>query len=207
MNLIRKLKFLWVRPTVIAVTGFGQQAAKEAILQVLKGRFKIGEEILIFATDLRESSEIERFEFLMKQSSLPILIVTHLSNPPLERTSWTSDEIRTKQIKKIIKFLSVKGFLILNFDDKTVRELRTETQVRPLTLGFQEGADFQASDLNVRTGAGVNFKINYKGNIVPVWLKQFLGKEQIYAALTATCLGTILGLNLIEISQALKEED
>ncbi|GAI57101.1 unnamed protein product, partial [marine sediment metagenome] len=112
------------------------------------------------------------------------------------------------------------GFLILNFDDETAREIKTETIAHSLTFGFQEGADFQASDIKYQTSegseggkegkaifdlnTGVNFKINYKGNIVPVWLEKLFGKEQIYSALAAVGVGVIFDLNLVEISQALK---
>ena len=112
--------------------------------------------------------------------------------------------------------LSKKEYLILNFDDNNIpkvkedksssspfaiaRAIKEETS-KVLTFGFQEGADFQATDLifNGRT----NFKVNYKGNIVPFWLDEILDKEQIYAALTAVSVGIVFGLNLIEISQAL----
>jgi len=93
--------------------------------------------------------------------------------------------------------------LILNFDDETVRELKTETIAHPLTFGFQEEADFRASD--IKLNSGTNFKINYKGNIVPIWLEKLFGKEQIYSTLSAVSVGVIFNLNLVEISQALKD--
>ena len=40
---------------------------------------------------------------------------------------------------------------------------------------------------------------------MPVWLEGIFGKEQIYSALAAVCVGEILDLNLVEISQALKD--
>jgi UDP-N-acetylmuramoyl-tripeptide--D-alanyl-D-alanine ligase len=41
--------------------------------------------------------------------------------------------------------------------------------------------------------------------VIPIWLEKLFGKEQIYSALAASAIGTILGLNLIKISQALKD--
>jgi UDP-N-acetylmuramyl pentapeptide synthase len=40
---------------------------------------------------------------------------------------------------------------------------------------------------------------------VPIWLKNLFGKENIYAALAAAMVGEILGINLVEISNGLKE--
>jgi UDP-N-acetylmuramoyl-tripeptide--D-alanyl-D-alanine ligase len=41
--------------------------------------------------------------------------------------------------------------------------------------------------------------------LVPFWLEGVFGKEQIYSALTAVAVGKILGMNLVEISQNLKD--
>ncbi len=102
--------------------------------------------------------------------------------------------------------LSKVKYLILNFDDNSVSEIRKKisaTKVRVLTFGFQPGADFQASDLKQNGHSYINFKINHKGSIVPFWLEKYSGQKQIYAALAAAAVGTIFELNLVEISQAL----
>ncbi len=57
----------------------------------------------------------------------------------------------------------------------------------------------------MRINGETNFKINYKGYVVPVWLDKIFGKEQVYAALTAAVAGLIYEMNLVEISQALKK--
>ena len=55
-----------------------------------------------------------------------------------------------------------------------------------------------------RENGGTNFKINYQGKIVPFWLESS-SKEQIYSVLAAVAVGVVSGLNLVEISQSLKE--
>jgi len=216
-------KFLWKKPRVIIVTGNGRQTAKEAISQVLKRYFRIDKEILILETD---SKDQKKFKFLMKNSSLPILVVTHIGdipfdkdyNPPttLPQASpfFAGEKKETTEIRKLAKILPTRGYLILNFDDETVREIKDETNLKELTFGLQEGADFRATDIKLNTG--INFKINYKGNIVPVWLaptpigdrqtweRSLAVKEQIYSALSAAAVGIIFNLNLIEISQTFK---
>ena len=100
--------------------------------------------------------------------------------------------------------LSFKECLIYNFDKEGLRKIREKApETKLLTFGFQEGADFQASDL--RQDGGTNFKINYQGKIVPVWLEGSPTREEIYSVLAASAIGVLLGLNLVEISQALKE--
>lgn len=98
--------------------------------------------------------------------------------------------------------LSSREYLISNFDKGGGRRLKEGVAVKTLTFGFQEGADFQATD--VKINGGTNFKVNYQGKIVPIWLTGIKSPEEIYPVLTAVAIGTALGLNLVEISQSLK---
>jgi UDP-N-acetylmuramoyl-tripeptide--D-alanyl-D-alanine ligase len=202
MNFLSKLKFLIKKPKVIIVLGSGRACAKEAIFQVLKPHFQIGKEILLFESELKDLREIKKFKFYIKNSRLPILVVTHIGDIPFDKEFFAGERKETTGIRKLAKILPVYGHLILNFDDETVREIKDETNLKELTFGFQEGADFRVTDINLNSGT--NFKINYEGNIVPVWLEKLFGKEQIYSALSAAAVGKIFNLNLVEISQALK---
>ena len=198
MNIFDKLKFIFKRPKVVIVTGEGRACAAEAIRKVLK---QDKNKILIIEA---EPQKVDDLEFLVKKSSLPILVVTHIGDIPVDKDFFAGPREKTKEIIKLAKILPTQGFLILNFDDETVREIKdTNPSTTPshiLTFGFQEGADFLASDIILNTGT--NFKINYKGNIVPVWLEKLFGKEQIYSALAAAGVGVIFDLNLVEISQS-----
>lgn len=93
-------------------------------------------------------------------------------------------------------------FLVLNCDDENIRKIKKQESAKVLTFGFRADADFRATDISDN-----NFKINYQGNIVPIWLENLSGKDQIHAALAAAAVGEILGLNLVEISEALKTGD
>jgi len=201
MNLFKKLIFIFKRPSVILVTGKGRSCATQAISKALKSYPEKGK-IKIFESDLSEPKEIEKFSFLLKRSQLPILVVTHIGDIPADKDFFAGDRRETLQIRKLAKILPDRAFLILNFDDETVREIENESLAHSLTYGFQERAGFRASDINLNL-TGTNFKMNYEGNIVPFWLKNLFGKEQIYSALTAICLGVVKNINLVEISQAL----
>lgn len=115
--------------------------------------------------------------------------------------------------------LSKKETLICNFDRNDLKKIKEKApNVKILSFGLQEGADFQATDLKQgkiskfpssfavsRKNEGINFKINYRGNIVPIWLAKKISKEEIYPVLAAALIGVLLGLNLVKISQALEE--
>ena len=203
MNILEKIKFLLRKPKVIIVTGEGRVGAKEAILLVLKQHFKINDEILIFETDFSKHNQIKEFYFLIKNSSLPVLVVTQVGDISPEKDFFAGEKEKTIEIRKLAKLLPTYSYLILNFDDETVREIKDETNLNEITFGFGQRADFRASD--IKLNSGTNFKLNFEGKVVPIWLEKLFGKEQIYSALAACAVGTIFGLNLIKISQALKD--
>ena len=157
-EIFNKIKFFLRRPRVVVISNENRQMAREAICQVLRQHFRVGNEVLIFEAN---ATELENFQFFLKKSPFSILVSTQ---------GWV--EIQEKKVGS-----------------------------KKLTFGFQDGADFQASDIKVN--GGTNFKINHKGNIVPVWLRGVANQNQIYSALAAVAVGTVFGLNLVEISQAL----
>lgn len=200
MDLFKKLLFLIKRSPVILIVGKGRFCAAEAVFQVLN-HFK-KKKNLIFKSDLLDPKDVKTFSFLLGKSRLPILVVTHLGEIPSDKLFFAGDKKETSQIRKLVKILPARGFLILNFDDESAREIKSETRASSLTYGFQKRADLQASDINVNSD-GTNFKINYQGNIIPFWLQNLFGKEQIYSALSAISVGVMQDINLVEISQLL----
>jgi hypothetical protein len=200
-NFFTKLIFFLKKPKLIIVAGKDKEAAAEAIYSVLKQYFRakkiqkinsksiLGAEVLIAPMET-EAAEI--FDYAAKKARLLVLVVTHIE-----------EKKKAKEIFALAKALPYNAHLVLNFDDEMVREIDDLTNLRPITFGFQERADFQASD--IRLNGGTNFKINYHGNIVPFWLEKLLNKEQIYTVLAAGAVGIIFGLNLVKISQSLKD--
>lgn len=180
-NPLNKIKFLLTKPKVVVIAGEGKETAFLAISQVLQ-RF-----VLIYQTDM---ARVKEAEFLLKNSRSAILVAIH------------ADEC----VEKLAAILPAQAQLVLNFDDDAVRDIKNKSKARILSFGLGARGEIKASDIvltQVPT-PGTNFKINFEGNIVPVWLKNLFGKENIYAALASTAVGELSGLNLVEISNALK---
>lgn len=191
-NLLLKLIFYFKKPRVVIVVGENRHSAKEAISLVLNKCCGFLEKTFLFEADLKKAKELEKFKFLVKNSSLPVLVAV----------STIGEKEEINKIRDLAKFIPSAGYLVLNRDGETTEEIKKEMNLNVLTFGFQEGADFLATDINL--SEGTNFKINYKENTVPVWLGGTSGEERIYSALSAIAAGTIFDLNLVEISQALK---
>lgn len=230
MNFLTKIIFYFRKPKVIIVVGRSRILTSEAIFKVLKSRFRVrklvekipsvfnDEEIFIIETDLRKNGFFKKIKNLLKFSQLPTLVVTHIGEIPQNYDSFSGRAEDAKEIEELAKIIPTYGFLILNFDDRTVRKIDELTNLKSFTFGFEEKSDFRASDIHTtETGInpppfittkrwGVNFKINYKGKIIPIWQEGSFSKEKIYNILAASCVGTILGLNLVEISEALKKD-
>lgn len=148
-------------------------------------------ENLVLVADPGNKEEEGILRFLISKSSLSILVPTDTENNAIA------------VLKELAKISPSQVRFVLNFDQGEAKEIEEKEITQILTYGFQEGADFQASDLKMEEGT--NFKINYKGNSVPVWLTETFSQEQIYRVLIAVVVGTIFDLNLVEISQVLKE--
>lgn len=178
---MNKLLFFIKRPCVIRVVGRGRSFAAEIISKILNNK-----KVLIFESHLPE--------FFLKKSRQPILVVTD-----------SEDKKEISDIKRLAKIMPSHGFLVLNFDRDQIRDIRNVSVAQSLSYGFFKKADLQISDVNVSDDE-TNFKINYQGNIVPFWFKYFLTKEQIYSILSAIAVGVIRDINLVEMSQSLKEK-
>jgi len=199
LDFFKRIIFFFERPGIIVITGKGKDLSYKAVLRVLEK--KPEKRFLVFQSDLKTSFEFKKFKFLLRFSKKPILLVTHFGDIPSDRYSFSGKRKEIFPSRKLAEILPPYGVLILNFDDEKVREIGTETMAKVLTFGFQERADLKADDIT-SINQGINFKVSYQGDIVPFWLKE-KGKEQVYSALSAICLGIAVGVNLVEVSQSL----
>ena len=201
LNILLKIKFLLKKPKVVIVIGQERKAVKEAISQVLRQYFKLGQDVFIFET---EEKKINKFTFFLKNSKLPILVI----NDAAEIFSTTELPQEAKVEMRFIsstKNLPANTYFILNCDEEKIKGvLDALDNFKTMKFGFKEKNDIFVSDIKVN--GDTNFKINYKGKIVPFWLKGSYNDERIYAVLAAIGVATILGLNLVEISQSLREK-
>ena len=144
------------------------------------------------------------FDKLLKIARPDIGIITALGEIPAHVEFFSGPEEIAGEKSKLIKNLPPESWVILNFDDKKVWEMKLKTNANVLSFGFVAGADISASNYKISED-GVSFKMDYKGSSVPVRLKNVFGKHSVYAALSAAAVGIIFEMNLIEISEALSK--
>ena len=186
-------------------------------------------EILVLEMGADKPGDIE---YLTEFAPCKVGVLTFISHAHTEFFKTLKKIAQEKRI--IISHLRQDGFAVLNFDNELVMQSAAITKAEVVTYGFKEGADLRATDVNVlkdlpdqmvvraageqtsppaslgeaeRAGwpTGLNFKVLYKGSVVPVYLPGVMAKSAISAALSGLAVGTIFGVNLVEGAQALSK--
>jgi len=132
-------------------------------------------------------------------------VVTKVAPAHLEQFGSIDNIAREKEI--MIKHLPENGFAILNYDDPLVRQMAAKSKAKIIFYGFEEEAQIKAVEMDEAmekdSRLGINFKVYYNGSAVPFFLKEIIGKHQIYAALAAIGVGLQLGISILRISENL----
>jgi UDP-N-acetylmuramoyl-tripeptide--D-alanyl-D-alanine ligase len=111
----------------------------------------------------------------------------------------------------LIEKLDNQGLAILNYDSEPVKEIAETSKARILSYGLKDGVDLKAQDIvyNFTRGlyelSGINFKLNNRGSIVPVFMKNIMSEPALYSALAAAAVGLYFKMNLVEIASALSD--
>jgi UDP-N-acetylmuramoyl-tripeptide--D-alanyl-D-alanine ligase len=147
-------------------------------------------------------------DYLNSIVSCQIGVVTLIGPVHLEYFG-TIEKIQ-KEKGKLIEQLPKDGFAILNYDNEKTRQIKNISKAKVLTYGFDEKADVRAQEMIFSFDQqgklrGTSFKITYRGSSVPVSLPNVLGTSAVYAALAGAAVGITQSMNLVEISQALRD--
>lgn len=133
-------------------------------------------------------------------------VVTAVGNVPVHVEFFSGPEGVAKEKAKLITQLPTTGFAILNADDPKVLGMARETRGHVITYGFSSKADVKilafGNRLDVGTGeAGISFKLNYNGKVVPIKIPNVLGKTAAYASAAGVAVGLVFGVNLVKIAE------
>ncbi len=147
-------------------------------------------------------------EYLLEIAPCKVGVLTFIGNAHIEFFKTIKKIAQEKRL--IVSHLKEDGFAVLNFDNEMVMQ-NAKTNAETFTYGFKDGADFQATDVNIIIDeqsfwpVGLNFKVLHRGNIVPVFLPGFIAEQFIPAALAGLTVGHIFGINLVEGAIALRQ--
>ena len=216
MNIIKKILFFIKKPKVILITGIDNNKAASLTDFILKTRFSVKKvenscfplffkksDIFIFNSDLKDISEIKFYKFLLKNSSFPVLIAIRFGDVPKDKIVFPGN-CDSFAVKELLEYISKLGFFIFNFDDESLKRTSSDLVSSVLSFGFHERSDLRAEEININNNE-TNFKVRTNSGIIPFWINRKFEKEMIYIILSALCAGAANGINLVEMSQLIKE--
>jgi hypothetical protein len=194
------------KTSLIIVVGEKRNIFSEVIFSAIKSSFPtkkllrrpnyfdvLSSNVFIISLDIKK--DYKDLKFLLKSSVSPILVLSKL------------DEKDFLAIQGLVEVMPKESFLVINSDDSLLKKVKSTENCKIVKFGFDDLADFKASDLN-ETNDSVNFKMNYRGSFVPIWLPSNLdGREKVYAVLSAVCISNILGMNIIQTASNLKNSN
>ena len=184
--------------TVIgAKTGWG--SPKQWLLIILKGL-----KVFLLASDYPKFLILEMgvdrpkdMEGMVSGIKPYTAVITAAGTVPVHVQYFSGPEELISEKRKLVECLDDNSWVVLNIDDKTVANFRKNTKARIITYGFSESADLTASNYKM-DGEGIVFKVNYKGNIIPVRLDKFFGRHNVYTVLAAIGAGLACGGKLVK---------
>ena len=182
---------------------FGIKSLFKAVAGLLSSDYP---EVLVLEYGADRPGDIKR---LAQKYKPHIGVVTAVGEVPVHVEYFSGPEDVAREKSKLVEGLLSSDFAVLNFDDLAVLEMRERTKAKILTYGYGEMAQVKVSNIETLledgVPAGVSFKIHYNDSFVPFRIGSSLGKSQGYAAAAAAAVGSIFGMNLVDISAALAD--
>ena len=193
-------------PLAIIGAKTGWRSFKQWLLVILKGLkvFLLANDypkILILEMGVDRPKDMEKMVSWIKPYAA---VITAMGTVPVHVQYFSGPEELINEKRKLVECLSDNNWAILNIDDKAAANFRKNTKAQTITYGFSESADLSASNYKM-DGDGIVFKVNYKGNIVPVRLDKFFGRHNVYIILAAIGAGLACGINLVKSVEAVSE--
>ena len=137
-----------------------------------------------------------------------VVVVTKFANVPVHIEYFKSKDEVVAEKGNLVFALKHDGTLVLNSDDADVFAFKNKTTNKIITYGLMGDALMRATNYSVyynenQEPFGVHFKVEYKGNTLPVKIIGSLGQNNIYSALAALAVGVSLNLNLVDLTENL----
>ena len=137
-----------------------------------------------------------------------IVVITGFGEIPAHIEFFDSPEALVEEKAHLVKALKENGTLIVNCDDKVSDSMRHYFTGLSMTYGYGKRAAVRAEDEKIHYGdngelLGMGARVDYGGSSVPLTLKGVLGRQYIYSALAALCVGVRLNYNIVDLVQSL----
>lgn len=154
-------------------------------------------------------------KYLLSIARPKIGIVTTISEEPTHVEFFKDVDHLAKEKLLLYKAIPKDGYAILNLDDHYNKDIAQQLSCNIKTIGITQSADLQAIEIDYAANphetadspriAGLRFKLQLDGSVVPCFIPHGLGEPVVYATLFAAAVAQIYGINFIEVTQAMEE--
>ncbi len=143
---------------------------------------------------------------IVKWITPDIVVVTRFPDQPVHIEFFGTVEKIIEEKTALVGGMKTDGILILNHDDEKVYAIHEKAKRKTISYGMHENATYQATHESytyttrgsVSMPTGINFKLEYGGNIFPVNLNNVIGMHCIGSALVALIVAHQLDCGLLE---------
>jgi UDP-N-acetylmuramoyl-tripeptide--D-alanyl-D-alanine ligase len=173
-----------------------------------------GLELIVFKSDYPKTLVLEvgadhphDIESVSKWLQSDIVVMNKVGDIPVHVEFFASADEVLKEKSFLIKTLKPNGTLVLFSDDKKVSNLAQGVKQTVMTFGINEMATVTASNVSAfynddKTPEGMSFRINHKGNSIPMKINGTLGSQQIYPIIAAITVGIAKGIAIPKLIDA-----
>lgn len=208
---------------VIGITGsVGKSTTKELVASVLGQRYRtlknpgnLNNEIGLPLTILRLSEGHEyavlemgfyvpgEIQFLCDIALPHVGVITNIGTVHAERAG--SQEVIAKGKAELVQALppAPEGTAILNYDDKWVRPMASQTRAGVFYYGLSNEADLWADEIEGLGLEGIRFRLHYRNETIHLKVP-LIGRHSVHTALRAAAVGLVEGLTWQEIVGGLR---
>ena len=140
-----------------------------------------------------------------------IAVVTRIPEVPVHVEYFKDADAMLEEKAFLLKALKEDGVAILNADDEKVLSLGKYVKGNVIHYGMKNPAKITGDsyELMYENGdlAGVQFRILYDSNIIPVVLKGVVGVQHAYPVLASAAIGLALNLPLVKLTESFSKHE
>ncbi|NQV88412.1 MAG: hypothetical protein HQ402_02575 [Parcubacteria group bacterium] len=163
---------------------------------------------LVLEVGADRPGDIEKITHWIKPD---VTVITRFSKVPVHVEFFPSPEAVIKEKLFLARALKRDGILIVNGDDPDALSFKNEHGGATIIYGENGNANLIASNYNIiyekkgniEVPSGINFKVDYSGNSVPIFIHGSVGHQHVYTILAAIGVGISQNLNIVKMADAL----
>ncbi len=178
----------------------------KVFIKALVGLFGSYPEIVVLEYGADHPGDIKKLVGIVKPH---ISVVSTVGDVPVHVEYFKDADAVAREKSELVRCLGAEDYAVLNRDDARVFAMHEATNARMISYGFDERAKVRVSDFEYRSNEegvplGVTFKLHHEASFIPVHINGSLGRSQAWAAAGAAAAALAVGLNLVQISQAIE---